>query len=69
VKTFYTFSEQVHAYSYGVLNELDRPIEITLDCSASQNMLFSTRTNTIKKRVDPGKLEFILHAQALPSAE
>ena len=34
-KTLYTFSEQVHAYSYGVFNEHNRAIEATLDCSAS----------------------------------
>lgn len=69
VKSYYTFSEQVHAYSYGVLNDSDKTMDVTIDCSASQNMLFSTKGEVIKKRVEPGKLEFMLHAQALQSAE
>ena len=49
VKSYYTFSEQVHAYSYGVLNDSDKTLDITMDCSASQNMLFSTKGEVIKK--------------------
>lgn len=35
VKSYYTFSEQVHAYSYGVLNDSERALNVIIDCSAS----------------------------------
>ena len=68
-KALYTFSEQIHAYSYGVLNTGANPIIAQIDCSASTHMIFSPRANIIKKRVDPGELEFFLHAMGLPQAE
>jgi len=57
VKAFYALSQyylvnpyrQVHAYSYGVLNEHDNPIEATLDCSGSKNMVFSSASTIVKK--------------------
>ena len=62
VKALYTFSEyiyiyiyiyyihrQVHVYSYGILNEHTKPIEAVIDCSASESMLFSTKTPIVKK--------------------
>lgn len=68
-KSLYTFSEQIHAYSYGVLNTGPNTIIAQIDCSSSTNMLFSPRTNVIKKRVEPGELEFFLHAMGMPYAE
>jgi len=61
-------NRDAHAYSYGVINDQTIPIECTFDCSSSMNMLFSTKTPIIKKRVEPGALEFMLHAEAIPSA-
>ena len=68
-KALYTFSEQIHAYSYGVLNTGPSPIIAQIDWSSSTNMLFSTKNSIIKKRVEQGELEFFLHAMGLPSAE
>ena len=68
-KALYTFSEQIHAYSYGIINTGSTPLIAQLDCSASKNMLFSTRNDVIKKRIDPGELEFMLHAMGLPSED
>ena len=62
---------------------------VTLDCTASKNMLFSTKVPIIKKvveetifdkliilyilfekkRIEPGVLEFMLHAEAIPTAD
>lgn len=68
-KALYTFSEQIHAYSYGILNTGPNPIVGQIDCSSSTNMIFSPRSSTIKKRVEPGELEFFLHAMGLPFAD
>lgn len=40
-----------------------------MDCSSSSNMLFSTKSDIIKKRVEPGELEFFLHALGIPSEQ
>mmetsp|Transcript_25332 Transcript_25332/g.22448 ORF Transcript_25332/g.22448 Transcript_25332/m.22448 type:complete len:226 (+) Transcript_25332:317-994(+) len=67
LKVLYTFSEQINAYSYGVLNIGQKAINAQIDCSASNETIFSSRSNIIKKRVDPGELEFFLHAIGLPA--
>ena len=59
----------VHAYSYGVMNVQDTPVEVTLNCSGSKDMAFSTKTPIIKKRVEPHQAEFMLHAEALQTVE
>jgi calpain-15 len=68
-KAIYTFSEQIHAYSYGVFNISPNPIIAQIDWSSSTNMVFSPRTNIIKKRVEPGELEFFLHGMGISSAD
>ena len=70
----YMEAKSVHAYSYGIRNDRQQAIEAILDCSASEQMLASTKTAVVKKvrarqRIEPGQLEFMLHTQALPSAE
>ena len=45
-----------------------RTVDILLDCSTSQNMLFSSKTNKIEKRVDAGHIEFMMHSMAVPNA-
>ena len=59
----------MHAYSYAVQNDLATPVEVTLDCSASKNMLFSTQNAYVKKRVEPKSMQFMLHAEAMPMAD
>lgn len=39
----------VHAYSYGVINDQSVPMEVTINCAGSKNMLFSTKSEIIKK--------------------
>lgn len=34
-KLYYTFSEQVHAYTYAIQNNIGKTVDITLDCSTS----------------------------------
>ena len=38
-----------------------------LDCSKSENMLFSTPTPCIEKWIEPLETEFFMHAVAIPS--
>eukprot|EP01017_Pseudomicrothorax_dubius_P043528 TRINITY_DN7268_c0_g4_i1.p1 TRINITY_DN7268_c0_g4~~TRINITY_DN7268_c0_g4_i1.p1 ORF type:complete len:818 (-),score=145.97 TRINITY_DN7268_c0_g4_i1:98-2551(-) len=69
IKAYYALQKTVHAYSYGVLNEQRVPIEVIFDCSGSKNMNFNTKSPIVKKRIEPGAMEFIMHAEAIPSAE
>ncbi|CAG9329557.1 unnamed protein product [Blepharisma stoltei] len=69
VRCFYYLSKNVHCYSYGVYNEQSQAIEVTLDCGGSDSMVFSTKGSYVKKRIEPGQLEFMLHAMAIPSAD
>lgn len=69
VRCLYHFSPKTHAYTYGVRNELPAPMEVVIDCSASDSMSYSSIAPIVRKRVEPGELEFMMHAQALPHAE
>jgi calpain-15 len=69
VKCFYYFSNKTHCYSYGIYNELPQAIEATLDCSGSSSMLFSSKYPVVKKRVEPGQMEFVMHAMAVPKVD
>ena len=44
-----------------------RTVDIHLDCSASQNMIFSSKSSKISKRVDGGHIEFMMHSMAVPN--
>ena len=65
---WYTFSEQILAYSYVVTNKLSYPIELTLDFSKSLNMVYSCPTPKLSKRIEPQKTEFMMHTRAVPNA-
>jgi hypothetical protein len=67
-RILYTFSEQVLAYSYAVQNLSSKPLDITLDFSKSENMLYSSSQSKIKKAVMPGQVEFMMHTMAKPSS-
>lgn len=47
LKALYTFSEQINAYSYGILNVGSEAITAQMDCSASINTIFSPRSDVI----------------------
>ena len=67
-RILYTFSEQVNAFSYAIQNTSGKQADATLDCSESQDMIFSSRTDTITKRVDASATEFMMHAMVKPNA-
>ena len=46
-----------------------RTVDIHLDCSSSQNMLFSSKGSKISKRVDAGHIEFMMHTMAIPNEQ
>ena len=54
----------VYSWSYGVANDSDHPIVVTLDLGESQNMSFSTKGASAKKLLQPREIWFMLHAQA-----
>lgn len=63
------FSEQSYTFSYGIENLGTRAIEVTLDCNSSRNMVFSEESGKATKIIEPGQIEFIMHAEAAPGAE
>jgi calpain-15 len=69
VKCFYYFSNKTHCYTYGIYNEKHVAIEATLDCSGSSSMVFSSKNPVVKKRVEPGQMEFFMHAMAVPKVD
>ena len=46
---------------------MPRPVEVTLDCSSSQNMIYSSKTNKLSKVIESGHTEFMMHSMALPN--
>ena len=42
---------------------------MTLDLSQSRNLLFSEPGGCVNKMIEPGQIEFMLHAEAEPEAE
>jgi len=40
---------------------------VRLDCSKSDNILFSTGSSIIDKIIEPGETEFYMHSIAIPS--
>jgi hypothetical protein len=48
------YSKASSAFTFGVRNETDKPLEVTLDLSGSENLVFSTKGPVVKKVVKPG---------------
>jgi hypothetical protein len=46
-----------------------RPCEFTLDLSSSRNLLFSEPHGKATRVISPGSTDFMMHAEAMPSAE
>lgn len=65
----FKFSDQSYTFSYGIENTGKRPLEVTVDCNTSRNMIYSEPGGKITKVVEPGNLEFMMHAEAAPGAE
>lgn len=63
------FSESSYTFTYAIENLSSKPLEITLDCNNSSNMVFSENKGKITKIIDPGCYEFMMHAEAAPGAE
>ena len=57
-------SKASQSFTYGVRNESDKPLEVTLDLSASDNLVYSTKGPLVKKVVKPGEIQFMMHAQS-----
>ena len=58
-----TVSEGAYAYSYGVKNLKDVPIEAVIDMTQSENVSFSSRGPIVRKLVKPNSICFMMHAQ------
>ena len=66
-RLMYTFSDKIFGYSYGIQNLKEYPLQVTLDCSKSEDMLFSTPTSQVTKVIEPGETQFYMHCMAVPS--
>lgn len=73
VRAMYYHSKHVHAYSYGVFNDQPFPVEVTLNCAGSKEMVFSTKSAVIKKVVssdeESGAQEYGIHDACRSSAD
>ena len=63
----YSFSDKVSGYSYAIQNMKNRQLKVRLDCSKSENLLFSTASSIIDKTIEPGETEFYMHSISIPS--
>jgi hypothetical protein len=46
-------SPEVFAWTYGIINDSDHPIVASLDLSESENVNFSTKGASAKKKIEP----------------
>lgn len=68
-RLLHKFYEASYTFSYAVENLGNRTLEVTLDCTSSRNMVYSEPSGKITKLVEPGAIEFFMHAEAAPGAE
>ena len=69
IKVLYYIYQDIHCYLYGICNYKDEGIEVNLDCSESENMVFSEDNGKIIKYVGSRDFAFMISALALPDAE
>jgi hypothetical protein len=50
------FSKPTQSYTFGVKNESEKSIEVTLDFSGSENLIFSAKGHQVKKTVKAGEM-------------
>ncbi len=56
------FSPGSYTLTYGVKNLKDTPLEVTLDMSQSENLIFSSRGPLVRRVVPAGAISFMMHA-------
>lgn len=63
---YYYFNEPLHAYVYGVHNDSNLPLNVSLDFSKSVNMLFDNSSSIVRKLVEPHQLKVLMITQVKP---
>lgn len=63
---YYYFNEPLHAYIYGVHNESNLSLNVSLDFSKSENMDFDSSSPIVNKVVEPHELKVMVIAQVKP---
>ena len=53
IRLFYMLHPKVHGYSYAVMNDLGMAVQVELDSSESENMIFSSGNDRVSKVVQP----------------
>ena len=66
-RLLYSFEDRIGGYTYAIQNTTNRKMRIKLDCSKSENMLFSTPTPCLERWIDAKDTEFFMHAMAIPN--
>ena len=67
-RLLYTFSDKVYGFSYAIQNtKKSGQITVILDCSNSENMLFSSTSSVMEREIEPLETEFFFHTIAMPS--
>ena len=69
VTVYYYFNELLHAYVYGVHNDSNLPLNVSLDFSKSENMLFDNISPIVKKLVEPHQLKVLMITQVKPNVK
>jgi hypothetical protein len=44
-----------------------RTVDITMDCTGSENMQYSSKNGKVTRRVDAGHVKFMINALAVPN--
>jgi hypothetical protein len=60
----FNFNRSVFAWTLGMVNDSDHPMNMKLDLSQSENLMVSTKGPFIKKKLEPRQCEFFVHTQS-----
>jgi hypothetical protein len=69
VTVYYYFNEPLHAYIYGVHNESNLPLNVSLDFSKSENMFFDNSSPVVNKLVEAHQLKVLMITQVKPNCK
>lgn len=66
--TYFYFNEITHTYVYGVHNDSNLALSVTLDFSMSKNLIFDIDSKVVSHNIDPHQFKLFIIAQAADKA-
>ena len=66
---FMRHNEATDTFSFAIKNLRNQPASFTLDCSESQNMLFSEAEGKATRYANPNEMVFLMHIEAAEDVE